>query len=121
MPGSEVGQLPSEMLSLLEVSPYAKSYPASLTPSPPIPREKDPTRLVPVVQEHPPPWTQPLQHPRFSMAQGWEKRTGLLIPILWLGYLNLGSPRGEAKRAATVWQREPVQALHGPCLHSCTS
>lgn len=55
------------------------------------------------------------------MAQEWEKRTGLLIPILWLGYLNLGSPRGEAKRAATVWQREPVQALHEPCLHSCTS
>lgn len=117
----EVRQLPSEMLSLLEVSPYAESCPALPDPpTPPIQGEEDPIRPVPGVQEPPPHWTQPLQHPTFPMAQGWEKGRGLLIPTLWLGYLSLGNPRGEAgKGSHGVAERthpNPPQAMP-PQLH----
>lgn len=58
----------------------------------------------------------------FQMAQGWEKGRGLLIPTLWLGYLNLGNPRGEARkgshRVAERYCPSPPQAIRQP---SCTS
>ena len=112
------------MLSLLEVSPCAESCPA--LPNPPSPLSPSRERRTQsgrfLGSKHFPLLGLSPYSTLFRMAQGWEKGRSLLIPTLWLGYLNLGNPRVEARkgshRVAERYCPSSPQAIRQP---SCTS